>query len=243
MDAQRIKIINIFKSIDGEAYHAGLPTIFLRTYGCNLRCAYNGQRCDTPESWSMEAYNKLYDRPLRELAPEDALQEIIDLDPNIKHATITGGEPLLPENQEWMKQLTARLLAKGYEVDFETNGAVDLVKMAEWRDSLGTYAERVHFIMDWKCPGSAMVSKMIPFNLAVLKPWDVVKCVVCDGDFDEVLAVRERLDSRITIYVSPAFGGVDMKSIPEFVLAHTDLNLKCQLQQHKYFWDPMTKDV
>lgn len=243
MGAQRIKIINIFKSIDGEAYHAGLPTIFLRTYGCNLRCAYNGQSCDTPESWSMEAYNKLYDRPLRELSPEDAFQEIMDLDPNVKHVTITGGEPLLPGNQDWMKQLVSRLLAKGYEVDFETNGAVSLMEMSEWRNNLGTYAMRVHFIMDWKCPGSQMTSKMVPANLAELKPWDVVKCVVCDGDFDEVLAVRERLDANVPLYVSPAFGGVNMPSIPEFVLKHTDLNLKCQLQQHKVFWPIETRDV
>lgn len=232
MDAQRIKIINIFKSIDGEAYHAGLPTIFLRTYGCNLRCVY----CDTAESWDLKVHEERYSTPLRELAPDDAVQEIVDLDPNIKHVTITGGEPLLPVNQEWMKQLTARLLAKGYEVDFETNGAVGLTKMAEWRDSLGTYAERVHFIMDWKCPGSAMVSKMDPFNLAVLKPWDVVKCVVCDSDFDEVLAVRERLDDRIPIYVSPVFGQVTMRAIPEFIMAHTGLNLRAQLQIHKYLF-------
>lgn len=239
----RIKVINIFKSIDGEAYHAGLPTIFLRTYGCNLRCAFNGQRCDTPESWSMDAYNKLYGHPLRELSPEEAVQEIVELDPQIKHVTLTGGEPLLPENQEWMKRLVATLFAKGYEVDFETNGAVDLDGMARWRVSFGGYANRIHFIMDWKCPGSAMNAKMVPTNLELLMPWDVVKCVVCDGDFDEVLAVRARLDKDVPIYISPAFGGVDMKSIPEFVLAHTDLNFKCQLQQHKYFWDPTTKDV
>lgn len=243
MDAQRVKIINIFKSIDGEAYHAGLPTIFLRTYGCNLRCAYANGGCDTKESWDMATYEKLYQRPLRELSPEDAMQEIVELDPLIKHVTVTGGEPLLPENQEWMKQLTARLLAKGYEVDFETNGAVDLQDMAAWRATLGKLDTKVHFIMDWKCPGSKMTSKMIITNLTALRYWDVVKCVVSDGDFDEVLAVRSRLDMRIPVYVSPAFGGVTMSSIPEFVLAHTGLNFRCQIQAHKVFWDPATKDV
>lgn len=239
----RIKIISIFKSIDGEAYHVGLPTIFLRTYGCNLRCAYNGQHCDTPESWSMEEYNKYYARPLRELTPEDAVQEIVDLDPRIQHATITGGEPLLPENQAWMRQLTARLLAKGYEIDFETNGAVDLKEMDAWRSTLTGLAQKVHFIMDWKCPGSKMTSKMIASNLEVLKAQDVVKCVVCDGDFDEVLAVRMRLNPEIPIYVSPAFGGVTMSSIPEFVVEHSDLNLRCQLQIHKYLYPVEQRDV
>ena len=88
-----------------------------------------------------------------------------------------------------------------------------------------------------------MTSKMIASNLEVLKAQDVVKCVVSDDDFDEVLAVRVRLDSEIPIYISPAFGGVRMESIPEFVLAHTDLNFRCQIQAHKVFWDPTTKDV
>lgn len=239
----RVKIINIFKSIDGEAYHSGLPTIFLRTYGCNLRCAYANGGCDTKESWDMATYEKLYQRPLWELTPEDAMQMMFDLDPRVKHATITGGEPLLPENQDWMKQLTARLLAKGYEVDFETNGAVDLKDMAAWRSTLGALEAKVHFIMDWKCPGSKMTSKMIASNLEVLKAQDVVKCVVCDGDFDEVLAVRMRLNPEIPIYISPAFGGVRMESIPEFVLGHTDLNFRCQIQAHKVFWDFRAKDV
>lgn len=239
MTGGRIKIISIFKSIDGEAYHAGLPTIFLRTYGCNLRCTY----CDTRESWDMEVYKGLYKEPLRELTSEDAFEEIRKLDPRIKHVTITGGEPLLPENQGWMKALTAHLIAQDYEVDFETNGAVDLKEMAAWRLSLGSYGNRIHFIMDWKCPGSKMLAKMIPSNLELLGPSDVVKCVVTDGDFDEVLNLRGRTPGYVPIYISPVFENVRMASIPEFVLEHADLNFRCQLQQHKFFWPPTTKDV
>ena len=243
----KIKIINIFKSIDGEAYHTGLPTIFLRTYGCNLRCAYAAGGCDTKESWSMAEYEKYYDHPLWEMTPEEAHNKIVETDPRIKHVTLTGGEPLLPDNQEWMKALAQLLLASGYEVDFETNGAVPLAGMAAWRNGLmRSMQARTHFIMDWKCPGSAMNSKMLPENLKALGPQDIVKCVVCDGDFDEVLSVRAKLSgdraANIPIYISPAFGGVKMESIPEFVMDHPDLGFRCQIQSHKIFWDPTEKN-
>lgn len=228
----RIKIISIFKSIDGEAYNAGRPTVFLRTYGCNIRCSY----CDTAESWSMQVHSERYKDPIRELTPEAAVEEIIALAGATRHVTITGGEPLLPENVPWMQELTARLLAKGFCVDFETNGAVPLKDMAEWRESLRSLADRVRFIMDWKCPGSKMNAKMLPENLGYLTPIDVVKCVVMDEDFDEVLAVRARLDEATTVYISPCFGQVTMSRIPDFVVAHDELNFKCQLQQHKIFY-------
>lgn len=234
-----IKIINIFKSIDGEAYHAGRPTIFLRTYGCNLRCAYP---CDTPESWSMAEYEKYYDRPLLELHPEEAYAKIVELaGEHIRHVTITGGEPLLPENVPWMKVLGNMLIGSGFHIDFETNGAVPLDDMAAWRDSHES-SPAIHFIMDWKCPSSKMLDKMLPANLLLLARWDIVKCVVADDDFDDVLALRERLPHPISIYISPSFGKITMSRIPEFVLEHPDGNFVCQLQQHKYFWDPSEKN-
>lgn len=235
-----LKIINIFRSIDGEAYHAGRPTIFLRTYGCNLRCAYP---CDTPESWSLDVYSRLYDRPLPELSPKEAFERISELaGDSIRHVTITGGEPLLPENVPWMQVLGNMLLGAGFDIDFETNGSVPLKEMIEWRTSL-EHPVLVHIIMDWKCSSSKMLDKMLPENLGLLRPWDIVKCVVADGDFDDVLAVRERLAPPIPIYISPSFGKVTMSHIPEFVISHPDENFCCQLQQHKYFWDPLTKDV
>lgn len=236
-----LKIINIFKSIDGEAYHAGRPTIFLRTYGCNLRCAYP---CDTPESWNPAVYSKLYDRPLLEMQPEEAFALIAKLaGEHIRHVTITGGEPLLPENVPWMKILSNMLLGAGYSIDFETNGAVPLAEMAAWRASLVDGASLVHFIMDWKCSSSKMLGKMLPANLNVLRSWDVVKCVVADDDFEDVINVRARLDPCIPIYISPSFGKVTMSHIPDFVLRHSQDNYCCQLQQHKYFWSPTEKDV
>lgn len=236
-----LKIINIFKSIDGEAYHAGRPTIFLRTYGCNLRCAYP---CDTPESWSLDVYSKLYDRPLLELLPSEAFERISRLaGDSIRHVTITGGEPLLPDNVPWMQELGHILLSKGYTIDFETNGAVPLNDMDEWRLGHMIRYDHVHFIMDWKCSSSKMLDKMLPENLELLKPWDIVKCVVANEDFDDVLAVRERVDKNIPIYVSPSFGKVAMNAIPEFVIEHPEGNFVCQLQQHKYFWDPAAVNV
>lgn len=231
---ETLKIISIFKSVDGEAYHAGRPTIFLRTWGCNLRCAYP---CDTRESWDMETYEKLYDHPLMELAPGEARRQIQELARGIHHVTITGGEPLLPENVPWMQELCNLLLSDGFIIDIETNGAASLADMAKWRSALPSPA-RVHFIMDWKCSGSKMLLKMLPENLGHLRAWDVVKCVVTDADFPDVEAVRQRLSPEIPIYISPCFGNVTMNAIPEFVLEHSVDNYVCQLQQHKYFWNP-----
>lgn len=234
-----IKIINIFKSIDGEAYHAGRPTIFVRTYGCNLRCAYP---CDTPESWDENVFNRLYKRKLYEMTPEAAFSAMKRLDPDIKHATITGGEPLLPENIPWMQAFTEMLVQDGYDVDFETNGAVSLLEMADWRDRK-FYSKQVRFIMDWKCPSSKMLKRMIPANLAVLGSQDVVKCVVSDIDFEEVDNVRALLDISVPIYISPCFGNVTMSKIPEFVVARPKGNFVCQLQIHKYCWPVEQRDV
>lgn len=234
-----LKIINIFKSIDGEAYHAGRPTIFIRTFGCNLRCAYP---CDTPESWDMGVFNKLYNRPLYEMTPEDAIEKIRTLGQGINHVTVTGGEPLLPENVPWMEKFVYDLVTSGYTVDFETNGAVPLADIAKWRSDWNL-GNRVRFIMDWKCPSSKMTSKMIPENLAVMESWDVVKCVVADGDFDEVETVRARLRPETPIYISPSFGKVTMRKIPEFVMERPKENYCCQLQQHKYFWPVDQRDV
>lgn len=218
-------VSEIFVSIDGEAYHAGRPTVFFRTLGCNLRCAW----CDSeytfyPEDGSVE------------MTLEEALSKVMSF--GIKHVTITGGEPLIPKNKDFMLAFIDALLVKGYAVDIETNGSIDL---APYREHF--YPEDdVVFIMDWKCPGSGMASHMKESNLKLLSHNDVLKCVVTDNDFETVEALLGKTDA--TIYISPVFGQVTMHKIPEFVLEHKNCeNLVCQLQLHKYFWDPKRRGV
>lgn len=229
-----IKIINIFKSIDGEAYHSGKATLFLRTFGCNLKCGY----CDTVESLTIEGYKKVFgDRPLADMTPDEAFAacEALNPDKAISHITITGGEPLLPRNQQWMKAFAHRMLLAGYDVDFETNGAVDYSEMVAWRNNLGGLMPHLHFIMDWKCPGSGMNGKMSTHNLAVLsKDLDVVKCVCKDGDLAEVARILPL--TKAPVYISPCWGQVNLPSLADFALEHAKDNVRVQFQIHKLIY-------
>ena len=99
----------------------------------------------------------------------------------IKHITITGGEPLLEENKEWMTAFIENLLFQGFTVDVETNGAVNLLY---WKEKFKM--DDVIFIMDWKAPASKMNQFMIKENLSYLDESDIIKIVVTDDDFDEV---------------------------------------------------------
>ena len=229
-----LKIINIFKSIDGEAYHSGKATLFLRTFGCNLRCGY----CDTAESLTMEGYKAVFgDKPLAEMSPEEAYAACqgLNADGHIRHITITGGEPLLPHNQPWMKEFAIRMLTAGYDVDFETNGAVDYSEMVAWRNHLDGLKPHLHFIMDWKCPGSGMNDKMSLRNLEILsKDLDVIKCVCKDGDLAEVERILPH--AAAPVYISPCWGQVNLPSLADFALEHAEDDVRVQFQIHKLIY-------
>lgn len=229
---KKLKIVHIFKSIDGEAYHSGKATLFLRAFGCNLRCGY----CDTVEALTAAEYAKAYGKqPLLEMTPQEAFDACVAIDKAIRHITITGGEPLLPSNQPWMKEFAQLMLAAGYEVDFETNGAVDYTDMIAWREGLGGYRPHVHFIMDWKCPGSGMTHEMKGWNLSMLdKDLDIVKCVVTDTDFEEVESIIPK--TTAPIYISPCWGKVDLTKLADFVLAHPYADVRVQFQIHKLIY-------
>ena len=99
----------------------------------------------------------------------------------LDHITITGGEPLLEENKEWMTEFIRVLLLSGYEVDVETNGSIDY---SYWKEKFK--GDSVYLIMDWKAPSSKMNSFMLESNLLILDEKDIIKIVVQDEDFDEV---------------------------------------------------------
>lgn len=228
----KILISEIFESIDGEGYHAGYATVFFRTIACNLRCVW----CDSKYTFEAEENSKWY-----------SVQEAVDAVESfgIKHITITGGEPLLEENQQWMQKFCEELLPRKYEIDFETNGAIDYTEMLGWREDLFVdYQHRVHFIMDWKCPSSKMNSKMLKENLTMLNFHDLIKCVVTDEDFVEVERLLKIVPREVDIYLSPCFGKVTMEKIPEFILQHKEnTNLRAQIQIHKVFWNPNKRGV
>ena len=224
VENNKICVSEIFESIDGEGYHAGKATVFFRTVGCNLRCSW----CDSKYTFHAEETS-------RWLTVEEAFDEVNKF--GILHVTITGGEPLLEENKEWMTEFIQKLLDSAYIVDVETNGAIDY---SYWKNKF----DNPFFVLitDWKAPSSGMNKFMLESNLTILDFQDIVKIVVTDNDFDEVEKVISS-DTKAQIYISPVFGQVTMSKIPEFVLKHKNANLTCQIQLHKIFWEPDKRGV
>ena len=176
------------------------------------------------------------DNTCRWLNVKEALEEIRKY--KINHITITGGEPLLEENKEWMTEFITELVIQGYLVDIETNGAIDY---SYWREKFNP--NNVVLITDWKAPSSKMNKFMIESNLRILTDTDIVKIVVRDEDFNEVEKVLKS-GTRAQVYISPVFGEVTMNKIPEFILTHKEYsNLRAQIQLHKVFWDPNKRGV
>lgn len=239
----KISIIEIFKSIDGEAFHSGQATVFVRTFGCNCHCSF----CDTSYSLDEKEYEKVYGKKLIQMSAEEIFDKVEELEKDFKYKSIclTGGEPLIEENQKFMiEELIPLFVDNNYAVNIETNGAIDYTRIKETFGDpkiIDDYGNRigVTLITDWKLPYSKMNKKMIESNLNILSKYDVIKCVISDSeeDWKELERICE-LKPKAKIYLSPVFGEVTMNRIPEFVFNHPQYDITCQLQAHKFFWDP-----
>ncbi|WP_457574183.1 radical SAM protein [Desulfolithobacter sp.] len=208
----------IFYSIQGESTYAGLPCIFVRLTGCNLRCAY----CDTRYAFSQG-------RPM-------TLEEIEDLLRlhRCSLVEITGGEPLL---QDETPELVRRLLERGYRVLLETNGSLDISRV----DS------RCIRIMDLKCPSSGEVEQNDLENLHRLTPGDEVKFVLGDRDDyewarDMVRRVRPVAPPGTTILFSAIADQLDHATLARWII-EDNLGVRLQVQLHKIIWAPDTRGV
>jgi len=212
----QLLIHEIYRSIQGESTHAGLPCVFVRLAVCDARCVW----CDTPHAfnqgslWSVET---VIQRVLSEKCP---LMEI------------TGGEPLL---QQEVFPLMKRLADAGLTVLLETSGAHDV----------GKVDPRVHIIMDLKCPDSGECAKNRWQNMDVLKASDEIKFVIASKtDFNWAAGViREySLDRRFQVLLSPVFGTMLPLELATLLLQST-LQVRMQLQLHKYIWEPEARGV
>ena len=248
-------LINIFESINGEAYAAGKPCVFIRTFGCNLRCAFP---CDTTECWSIQNLLKVYPErkewkdPLKWKTAKEIFEEVDEMEKNYYHKSIclTGGEPLLEENKEFMlNELIPLFINAKYDVGIETDGGVDY---ADYKKKFGDSKiinargdrEGVTIISDYKLPCSKMTPKMIQSNLALYSSTDIIKMVISDEEADwEELDRVINSGTKAALYLSPCFGKVSMHRIPEYVIAHADKPIQAQIQIHKVFWNPKEKDV
>jgi 7-carboxy-7-deazaguanine synthase len=211
-----MKVCEIFASIQGESTYAGLPCIFVRMTGCNLRCTY----CDTTY-----AYDEGTEMTMGEII--DAVRSYgFDL------VEITGGEPLL---QKDAGALISRLLDSDFKVLVETNGSVDV----------GEVDRRAIIIMDVKTPGSAMSDSLRIENFALLKKSDELKFVITDkSDYDWARAMVRKfsLSEKCSILFSPVYGKLSPSGLSQWIIADK-LPVRMNLQLHKYMYGPDQRGV
>ena len=212
----KIRISEIFHSIQGESTQAGRPCSFVRLSGCNLRCAW----CDTAYAF--------------EGGTEMAVGEIVDkvLSHGTRLVLVTGGEPLL---QPPVHGLLGALLDRGMEVMIETGGSLDI----------GGVDPRVRIVMDLKCPGSGMEPRNRWENLALLKPSDEIKFVIRDRvDYEWARrALSERgLAGRCPVLFAPVFGVLESRFLAGWILEDR-LDVRLQIPIHKEIWPPGTRGV
>jgi 7-carboxy-7-deazaguanine synthase len=229
-------ITEIFKSIQGEGTRAGLPCIFVRLTGCNLRCTW----CDTAYAFhggtkmSVEGVLSRVD----ELAGRDPSADTSQA--KVPLVELTGGEPLL---QEEIYPLAEKLLGAGYTVMIETSG----------ERHIGRLPREVIKIVDVKCPDSGEADTFNVDNLDVLSSEDEVKFVLStrrDYEFARDFTAQHRLSERVKqVLFSPVFEdpqgkwpGLEPRMLVEWILAD-GLPVRLGLQLHKFVWDPATKGV
>jgi 7-carboxy-7-deazaguanine synthase len=212
-----LTVNEIYLSIQGESTWVGRPCVFVRLTFCDLRCNY----CDTEYAF--------YDGKKRTLG--NILEKIATFDCRL--VEITGGEPLLQKN---VLPLMATLCDSSYTVLLETSGAHDISKVDA----------RVHRIMDLKTPGSGEVDKNHWPNIDHLTLRDEVKFVMGtreDYDWAREKVQRYDLASRChAVLFSPIFGRIDPREIVEWIL-EDKLNVRFQLQMHKFIWSPTQRGV
>jgi 7-carboxy-7-deazaguanine synthase len=211
-----IKINEIYLSVQGESTHTGLPCIFIRLTGCNLRCSW----CDTAYAFH-EGKN---------MSIDEILQKVENF--GIHLVEITGGEPLMQDN---VYTLMRRLIENGYKVMLETGGSISLERVPK----------DVIKIMDLKCPGSGEQEKNNLDNLKLLAPHDEVKFVILDKkdyEWSRDIIKRYKINETAHILLSPVFDKLELKEMVKWILEDR-LPVRLQTQLHKIIWDKNTIGV
>lgn len=208
--AERLKITEIFHSVQGEADAIGWRTVFVRLTGCPLRCVW----CDTTYSFHGGQWQEI-DAILAEVATHQ-----------VRHVCVTGGEPL---SQKRCLSLLQKLCDAGYEVSLETSGAVDVAPVDP----------RVRKVMDLKAPDSGELARNLWSNLDHLLPHDQVKIVIAsrrDYEWARAVVAERGIAERCMVLFSPVHGAVDPRELAEWIIADK-LPVRFQLQLHKLLWN------
>ena len=212
----KLKINEIYYSIQGESSYMGKPCIFIRLTYCNLRCTY----CDS--EYTFHEGN--------DMSIDDIIDKIKKY--SCKLVEVTGGEPLFQKN---CIELLERLIKEKYEVLLETSGSL----------SLENVPEKVVNIIDFKCPSSKMIKKNLWDNINYIKKRDEVKFVIGDKEdynWAKEKIVKYNLTKKCTILMSPVYDEIESKKIVEWILRDS-LNVRFQIQLHKEIWEDKEKGV
>lgn len=211
-----LKINEIFYSIQGETTYAGLPTVFVRTTGCNLRCTY----CDTKYSY-YEGDRQSLDEILRQIESHKT-----------PYVCITGGEPLL---QKEVHELMNLLCDREYRVSLETSGS----------KSVAAVNPKVKIILDVKTPDSGAADSFLLENISLSNASTEFKFVICserDFDWAEEFCRQHDLFKNFVVLYSPSFGQVSERWLAEKILRQNS-TARLQLQLHKYIWSSEARGV
>jgi len=206
----------IFHSIQGESTHAGRSCVFVRLTYCNLRCTY----CDTAYAFEEG----------KEMQVNEVIGKVKSYSCGL--VEVTGGEPLL---QPEVHRLMSALCDEGMEVLLETGGSIDI----------SAVDPRVKRIVDFKCPSSGMERSNLWDNVHYLKADDEVKFVVGtreDYDWAKNIIVKHGIGARCTVLMGVVYGALEPRVLADWILADK-LNVRFQLQLHKYIWNPAARGV
>ncbi len=215
MTTSTLRLIETYLSIQGESTKAGLPCVFVRTAGCNLRCTW----CDSTWTFTGGEHKSL----------DEIVEEVRDFGVNL--VEVTGGEPLV--HQESFELMTM-LANEGFDVMVETSGSISIEEVDE----------RVHIVMDLKAPDSGEEAANLWSNLDHLKHGDDVKIVLATrADYEWALAaMTEHNLGRFNLLFSPVHGDLDPKDLAEWIIEDKVI-VRMQLQMHKSIWPPEMRGV
>ena len=208
--SSRLRITEIFYSLQGESRTSGYTTVFIRLTGCPLRCEY----CDTAYAFQGGEW----------FTYEDILEEVKKY--KTKYITVTGGEPLA---QKRCIELLTLLCDEGYEVSLETSGALDISEVDT----------RVSRVMDLKTPASKEEEKNLYSNIELLTSNDQLKFVICDrNDYDWAVDKVSKYDllSRCEVFFSTSHQQLKPHQLADWII-EDQLAVRFQMQLHKYLWD------
>ena len=207
---ERLKITEIFLSLQGEANAVGWPTVFVRLTGCPLRCQY----CDTAYAFHGGEWREI----------DDIVAEVARH--GVRHVCVTGGEPL---SQKRCLVLLKKLCDAGFDVSLETSGAIDIAEVDP----------RVSRVVDLKTPGSKEMARNRLENLPLLTARDQVKFVICsreDYEWAKAMVDEHQLARQTMVFFSPSKGQITARALADWIVEDR-LPVRFQMQLHKILWN------